>query len=384
MKKEVYLAIRYLFRGKTRHISFIGVISCIAIALGVATLIVVISVMNGFDEDLMKKLLKVNYHIRVEIEDEEILQRVKEKVEKWPQIKSACLNIETQIFIKLPNLIFPVVVRGVDFKNEKERKLFYEYLKEKEEVKGFFVGEGLKKRFYLQKELEFYPLKRDLQLKKEKIVGTFKVGLYDIDNNYIITDLERAKSLSSNYLLFLGIRLKDPFYAQAIKEEIEKRFPSVFVITWIESNYALFSALKLEKITMFIILSLIVLVASFNIFSTLTVKVVEKIKDIGILKALGFNNRSILFIFSMQGLILGFIGIFLGSFLGLSMCMLLKKYPFIKLPQQIYYLEYLPIAVKSKDIILIVCVGLFLSFLFSILASLKATKYSICDALRYE
>jgi lipoprotein-releasing system permease protein len=156
------------------------------------------------------------------------------------------------------------------------------------------------------------------------------------------------------------------------------------VITWIESNYSLFSALKLEKITMFIILSLIILVASFNIFSTLTVKVVEKIKDIGILKALGFNNRSILFIFSMQGLILGFIGVFFGSFLGISLCVLLKKYPFIKLPQQVYYLEYLPVAIEIKDITLIICVGLFLSLFFSVLASLKTTKYSICEALRYE
>ncbi len=215
--------------------------------------------------------------------------------------------------------------------------------------------------------------------------GFFKVGLYDIDNNYIIADLEKAKSLSPNYLLFLGVRVEDPFKAREIKNRISSRFgKGVFVTTWMESNKVLFAALQLEKVVMFIILSLIVIVAAFNIFSTLTVRVVEKTKDIGILKSLGFTRSHIRAIFSLQGLLLGVIGTLAGAVLGLGLCWLLKNYPFIKLPQEIYYIETLPIAINYRDIGFIVLMGMCLSYIFSLLPAIRAAKLLPSDALRYE
>ena len=189
-----------------------------------------------------------------------------------------------------------------------EKDFYINHITHRRATEGFYLGEGIRKRFIIGEELEFYPLEKKLKIRSGPVAGFFEVGLYDIDNNYVVTDLETAKNLSPNYLYFLGARLKDPFNASGIRRKIRTEFPKgVFSSTWMESNRILFSALQLEKIAMFIILSLIIVVASFSIFATLTVKVVEKTKDIGILKSLGFTNKQIWMVFSLQGFILGLI-----------------------------------------------------------------------------
>ncbi|MDD5584650.1 MAG: ABC transporter permease, partial [Candidatus Omnitrophica bacterium] len=329
MMTELFLARRYIFRGKAKHISFISIVSCLGVAFGVFALIVVISVMNGFDRDLMERLLRFNYHLVVESTDYSELAQMKEQIQKYEGVESVSVFLQTQVFAKFDNYIVPLMVKGIDLTDERETKLFFRYVKEDAQGDGFFIGEGLKKRYFLADKIELYPLERKMELKEERIRGTFKVGLYDIDNNYLIMDLEKAKKISPSYLLYLGVRVRDPFNADTIKKNIITDFPrGVFANTWIETNRILFSALKLEKITMFVILSLIVLVASFNIFATLTIKTVEKTKDIGILKALGFTSNKILAIFSLQGVVLGVIGVIIGSAAGFGVCVLLQKYPF--------------------------------------------------------
>ncbi|MDD3296833.1 MAG: ABC transporter permease [Candidatus Omnitrophica bacterium] len=385
MKTELHLAQRYLFRGKARHISFIGIVSCLGIGLGVATLIIVISVMNGFDRDLTSTLMKFNPHITVESGTDFKLSEVEDKVQGYAGVESASIFLQTQVFGVFENSIVPLVVKGIDFDNKKEQGSFSLYVKEDKGAGGFFIGEGLKRRFLIRDELEFYPLEKKLKSRTGKVRGVFKVGLYDIDNNYLVMDLSAARELSPNYLIFLGARIKDPFQAPEIKKRILNDFgPQVYVSTWMESNQALFSALKLEKLTMFVILSLIILVAAFNIFATLTVKVVEKTKDIGILKSLGFSQRRILAIFSLQGALLGFIGTVFGAALGLGLCFVLKESRFIRLPQEIYYIEYLPVAMNYKDIVLIVLVGFILAYISSLFPAVRAARLSPSEALRYE
>jgi len=385
MIPELFLAWRYLFRGKARHVSFIGIVSCLGIALGVATLIVVISVMNGFDRDLMDRLMRFNQHLTIECLDSEQLPEIEKEVETWDEVEAASISLQTQVFAKFDNLVLPLAVKGVDFSDQEESRILYQYITKEVATEGFFIGEGLRRRFFILDKLEFYPLKKRLQLEEAVVRGTFKVGLYDIDNNYLITDLEAAKELSSNYLLFLGVRVNDPYKAWQIKNRILTEFSQgVFVSTWMESNQVFFSALQLEKLVMFIILSLIILVAAFNIFATLTVGVVEKTKDIGILKSLGFTRKRISRIFSLQGLLLGFIGTLSGTGLGLGLCITLENFPFIKLPSEIYYIEYLPMAINYQDIGLIVLVGIALSFVFSLFPAMRAARLQPCEALRYE
>ena len=382
---EFYLARRYLFRGKAKHLAFIGIISCIGVALGVGTLIVVISVMNGFDRDLMERLLKFNYHLTVEAPNQETLDEIKEKVRSWDEVKSAANFVHTQVFADFDDTIQPLVVKGIDFSDQYERDFFAKHIVEQYGTQGFFLGQGLLRRFIIDEELEYYPLEKKLKLKKAPVAGFFEVGFHDIDNNYALCDVEFARSISPNYVSYLGLRIDEPFKADLIEKRIKKLYPrGVYINTWMESNSVLFSALQLEKFTMFIILSLIVLVASFNIFATLTVKVVEKTKDIGVLKSLGFTSSKVLAIFSLQGLLLGFIGVFTGCGLGVGLCLLLEKYSFIKLPAEIYALDYLPVALNFRDIGLVAVLGLLLSFFSSLAPALRASKLVPCEALRYE
>jgi lipoprotein-releasing system permease protein len=385
MKTEIYLARRYLFRGKARHVSFIGVISCLGIILGVATIIVATSIINGIDGGLMERIMRFKDHITVESKEPDLLLEVKTEVNNWPLVERASLAAQTQVFAKFEDRIVPMVVKGIDFSDNKEKTFFNRYIVREIGQEGFFIGEPLRRRFFLDQEIEFYPLQKKLALQTEEIRGSFLVGLYDIDNYYLISDLATVKSLSPNYHFFLGLKVVDPFAASKVKEEIIKSFPKdLFVSTWIETNQALFATLKLEKIAMFIILTLIVLIASFNIFATLTVKVVEKTKDIGVLKSLGFNSRKILSIFTLQGLFLGFIGTSCGTVLGLGLCFILKRYPFIRLPEEIFFTEYLPISVNPKDIFLVAAITVFISFISSLLPAARAAKLNICQALRYE
>lgn len=384
MKSELFLARRYLFRGRAKHISFIGIVSCLGVALGVAALIIVISVMNGFDRDLMDRLLKFNYHLNVFANTPGTLGDIKEFVDKLKATESTSLIVQTQIFVKVEKYVYPLYVKGIDFSNERERKLFFQYVKSDSKTEGFFVGEGLKSRLISLDKIEYYPLDKNFKLKEEKIRGYFRMGLYDIDNAYVITDVEKAKSLSDNYSLSLGVRFTDPYLANAVKNEIKTKFPEILYITSWTDNQVLLSALKLEKLTMFVLLSLITLVASFNIFATLTVKVVEKTKDIGILKAIGFTSRKVLAVFSLQGLLLGFIGVSSGTIIGLGLCLLLEKYHFIKIPVDIYAIEYLPIYINYRDIFIIAVLGLLFSFISSLFPAIRASKFAPSEALRYE
>jgi lipoprotein-releasing system permease protein len=385
MRVELFLAWKYLFRGKARHISFISIVACIGVILGVSTLVVVISVMNGFDRDLTAKLLNFNYHLLIEGPDERELSMIGRKIKGIEDVESVSLFLHTQVFAKFDSHILPLVVKGLDFKDKKEHQLFYKFVKEEYTNSGFFVGQGLKKRYLLGEKIAFYPLQRKLKLKEAPVRGTFRIGLYDLDNSYLVCDLKEAKNLGPNYLLFLGVRIKSPFEADKVKEKIEERlgYP-LHITTWMDANRALFSALRLEKITMFVILSLITVVATFSIFSTLMVKVVEKTKDIGILKAIGFTSKRILSVFTIQGLLLGGIGVLLGIGLGFILCFILKEYHFIKIPKEIYYIDYLPVYVESRDMILISLLGLILSFLASFFPARRASKLDVCQALRYE
>ncbi len=384
MIAELYLARRYIFRGKTRHISFIGVVSCLGVALGVAALIIAFSVVNGTDGELLRRIMKFKDHLIVDAWQAQDLPKIKDELNKWEEVELAYTNLSTQVFAKFGNGVMPLVVKGVDLSDKKVNDFFYKYVKEDSGTPGFFVGEGITKRFLLGENLEFYPLKRKLRLQERPIRGTFKVGLYEIDNYYLIDDLEAAKEFSPNYSLVLGVILRDPYAAEQVKEKLYRYFPDTYVNTWIESNQAIFSTIKLERMAMFIILSLIIIIASFNIFSTLTVKVVEKTKDIGILKAIGFSRRKIISIFALQGLIIGFIGVVLGFVLGVGACWILIKYPFIKVPEQFFGTEYLPIAINYNDVSVIILAGIFIAFISSLIPAYKAGSLPTAKALRYE
>ena len=385
MLTEFFLARRYIFRGRHRHISFIGIISCFGIAIGVWALIIAFSIVNGIDGGLMKRIMRFQDHVIVDSFNEEDLVQAKQELERWSEVEAVYFSLNTQVFAKFSDTIIPLAVRGLELSDPKAKELFYQYVQKEYSPEGYFIGEGLKQQFSIEQEIEFYPLDKKLALQKQKVRGFFKVGLFDIDNYYLVADLEKAKTLSPNYTLFLGVKLNDPYQADSVRAKIVSSFPQkLFVTSWIDTNSALFATLKLEKLALFLILGLIIIVASFNIFSALTVKVVEKTKDIGILRALGFRRGSIRAIFALGGLTIGSLGVALGSILGVGTCLFLEKYPFIKIPADVFGTEYLPLEINSADVAAIVIAGLVISLISSFLPAWRASKLNICEALRYE
>jgi lipoprotein-releasing system permease protein len=221
-----------------------------------------------------------------------------------------------------------------------------------------------------------------------KVAGIFTSGMYDYDMNLIVVHLSKAQQIfhvAEDVATGIGLKLNDPETADKIKTEIYHQLGFSYIVrTWMESNANFFAALALEKFAMFIILTLIVLVASFNIVSTLIVTVTSKVKDIGILMAIGASRKTVRAIFTIQGMAIGFMGVFWGFTLGVGLSLMLKKYHFVELPQDIYYIKFLPVLIQPSDVGLIVGAALVITYVATIYPAFKASRLEPVEALRYE
>jgi len=220
-----------------------------------------------------------------------------------------------------------------------------------------------------------------------QVSGIFKCGMYDYDSNVVFCGINDAQNIfaSPGAVSGIGIKLKNAYLAESFARKLRMDLNYMYTVkTWADLNSNLFSALKLEKLTMFVILALIVIVACFNIASTLIMMVLEKIKDIGILKSIGATRRTINIIFTLQGLLIGFIGTLLGLGAGLGLCGLLKKYQFIQLPKEIYYIDHLPIQIQYSDITVICVAAVLISLAATVYPAKQAARLEAVEALRYE
>jgi lipoprotein-releasing system permease protein len=220
-----------------------------------------------------------------------------------------------------------------------------------------------------------------------KVAGIFTSGMYEYDSGLAYIDLAAAQEFmgAGSLVSGAGIRVTDPLKVAETRRALQMgpcRQQSVR--TWMDLNRNLIAALKLEKTVMFIILTLIVMVACFNIASSLIMTVLEKTRDIGILKAIGATDVNIMGIFSTQGVLIGSVGTALGAALGLAACWCLKTYRFISLPKEIYYIDRLPVRMDPYDISLIVIVSVLISLVASIYPAYRASKLDPVEALRYE
>jgi lipoprotein-releasing system permease protein len=233
------------------------------------------------------------------------------------------------------------------------------------------------------------------KMRRFRVVGIFYSGMYEYDNTMAYVSLESAQSFFSMGAYVTGIEIKtdDIYQVKEIGKEIRHKMGfSFWTKDWMEMNRNLFSALKLEKITMFIILVLIVLVAAFNIISTLIMVVMEKNKDIAILKSMGANPKGILKIFIIEGLVIGVVGTVFGTILGLVAALNLEKitglvenlFGFKILSSDIYYIDKLPSQVNPLDVTLIVITAILISLLATLYPSWRASKLDPAEALRYE
>lgn len=394
MRFELTVSLRYLLaKRREKFISIISLISVFGVAVGVCALIVVIGVMTGFDNDLRDKIVGTNSHLVIEkdggIRD---AQAVIKDIKMIPHVVSASAFLDGQAFVKSKDEIHSVIVKGIVPEEEAKVTRVGEYLKKGviSDLKGdgIIIGSEMAERFNLKLgDPVSLSSPIGITVKDFKVVGIFNTGMYDYDLNLAFIDLKEAQGLFDAEGMAGGIEVKidDVYLARDLRTAIQKRLGFPFwVRTWMDLNKNLFAALKLEKLAMFVILALIVIVACFNIVSTLIMVVMEKTKDIGILKSIGATNGSIMAIFTLEGFLIGAIGTLLGVAGGLGLSYLLEKYQFIQLPRDIYYIDRFPVDVQAGDTLVIVAAALLISLLSCIYPAWQASRLNPVDALRYE
>lgn len=400
MNYENWISLKYLTAKKDRFVSVINFVAICGIAIGVAALIVVIGVMTGFDNDLRDKIIGTMSHIVIEKENGiRNFEEVRNQIKGLEGILGTTPYVHGSIFMESDDgHAVAIGIRGIQPASEKNVTKVKDYVVQGKlddlSGDGIIIGSELAGYYGYSVGDELVLIAPASGIAGEawryklKVVGIFTSGMYDYDMNLVLVSLAKAQEifhLPDNVTTGIGIKLKDVYAAGKVKERIYKNLGYGFLVrTWVESNQNFFAALKLEKFAMFVILTLIVLVASFNIVSTLIVTVTSKIKDIGILKSIGVPKSSIRRIFTLEGVLLGLIGTFWGLVGGVVLSLLLKKYQFVKLPPEIYYVDRLPVILQLSDILMIVGAAIMISYLATIYPAAKAASLEPVEALRYE
>ena len=417
MSYEFFISLRYLrAKRKQTFISANTFISMAGIFLGVAALIIVLSVMNGFEIELRNKILGINSHIVLMeysggMKDYE---RVMEELKSVDGVVASTPFIYGQAMLKNEGRATGVVLRGISTETSadvinlgKMKEGDIDYLSGRGNdtgLPGVVIGKELAQNLglLLFDTVEILlpmgistPMGVVPKIKKFSVVGIFDSGSYEYDSSLAFVSLEDCKKFLNMKDEVTGIEIKvnDIFGANRIAKAIEEKLGYPYwARSWMKMNKNLFSALKLERRVMFIILSLIVLVAAFNIITTLIMTVMEKARDIAILKAMGATARGIMKIFMIEGIVIGAIGTALGCITGIAVPLNLEwisrsvedLFSFKILPEGVYYLNEIPSQINYGDVVVIVLVAMIISFLAAIYPSWRASKLDPAEALRYE
>jgi lipoprotein-releasing system permease protein len=409
MTFEAFVALRYLrAKRKQTFISLITMLSMAGVALGVCALVVVLSVMSGFEGELKNKILGLNSHVMVYKAGSNINDpaRIVALAQADPEVSVATPYVYGQVMVVASAAAPGAIVRGIDLPGAlKVIDLEHTMIEGRPEdlqdtqpggLPGIIVGSGVARRLGLVRGAnvqvvnplgEETPVGRAPKSESFRVAGVFESGMYQYDSSLCYVSLQAGQALFDLGRAVNGVelRVKDIYRAGEVGNRLAEALgPAYFARDWMVMNHSLFAALKLEKITMFVILILIVLVAAFGIISSLIMLVMEKTRDIGVLKAMGATEASVRRIFMMEGLIIGTVGTLAGLGTGLFLCWLLAKYKFIELPKDIYALSTLPVQVEPLTVLVVGCSAVLISLVATIYPARTAGRLEPVRALRYE
>ncbi|MBU4376466.1 MAG: ABC transporter permease [Candidatus Omnitrophica bacterium] len=394
MNWHFFVALRYFnTRSRESFISVISLISVLGVAVGVAALIIVIAVMSGFNSELKERIIGTTPHIFIEKEGgiNPSDPAVKKVLSETKEVTGSSAFVAGQVLLKYGDNFTGAILNGIDEDTEQRVTNIKKYVEGPAPVLGaggILIGNELAREMGLKPGDEV-SLVSAVSGKPQsfEVAGIFNTGLYSFDVNNAFVNLAAAQKLfdTKSAVTAVTVRIKDVLKADAVKKEIASklRYP-YFVRNWMDLNKNLFGALLLEKIVMFALLALIVLVACFNIASMLIMRVMEKTKDIGILKAIGASNADVMSVFRIEGFLVGLIGTILGSAAGLLIVWLQKAYKLIKLPSDVYYIDALPVSINWHEPAMIAVAAILLSLAATVYPSLQAARLEVVEALRYE
>ena len=410
---EQMIAFRYI---KSRRVEgFISIsawFSLIGIMLGVATLIVVMSVMNGFRTELVDRILGINGHLVVYKKNEPYISNYNQIINKISDINNVIAvtpHLEGQALAKSKSTVSGVIIRGANWSDLAAKKLLWKSLSQLtidnyKNNENIIIGYRLAQRLNvnvgdfvslispsgMETALGILPIKQSF-----KIGGFFDLGMYEYDNNFIFIPWKKAELFLSTNNIAHGIEifLKDQKFTSLVSSDVKNRLGNeLIVIDWKKRNSAFMSALAVEKNVMFIILSLIILVAAFNIISSMIMLVQTKKSDIALMRTMGASKYVIIRIFVLTGSIIGLLGTFTGTILGIVISSNIESIRnFLTnilgselFSAEIYFLSKLPSNININEVIMVIFVSIFLTLLASIFPAWKASRISPAEALRYE
>jgi lipoprotein-releasing system permease protein len=404
---ELHIALRYMFaKRKQAFISVISLISTLGVGIGVMAVIIALAMMTGLQNELRDRMLGSNPHVYVWNQKGIVDARAEtEKLHALPHVVGAAPAILGQGLISASSETQPVQIKGIDPTLEQQvtdikgamqsGSLAALMAPESDQPDGILLGKDLAAKLgvtvgdsvsLLTPQGTLSPMGLIPRTRRLRVAGTFSLCLFEFDSTYGFVSLDVAKRLlDRTHVDFIQLRVDDIYRAPAIAQSITTALgPQYLTEDWEGMNRSLFKALWLEKIAVSLAIGLIVMVAALNIIGTLILLVMDKSRDIAILKTMGASARSVTLVFMMQGLMIGLVGTGAGGLAGYVLSFVLDRYKLIAIPGDVYQVSHLPFTVVPLDFTLVVVAAVLICFVATIYPSRQAAKLDPAAALRYE